>query len=190
MPKQLNYTLTENEESVIKQAMKASDARMVKRATVIHNLHQGYHPTEVAAIHGISLTSVYNYFNHFKANGIDGLTDHPRSGRPRKATPEYIKCLEATLESDPKEEGYGFTVWTQARLRHHLAQQTGISLSRSRFQVLLHDLGYRYRRPKRDLGHKHDPALRQQVKEALDELKKESQAANSSFSLWMKSPSD
>ena len=55
----------------------------------------------------------------------------------------------------------------------YLAQETGIELSRSVFQDLMQRLGYRYRRPKRDLGHEQDPQLREQVKEALDELKKE-----------------
>ena len=81
-------------------------------------------------------------------------------------------------------------MWTQARLRSYLAQETGIELSRSVFQDLMQRLGYRYRRPKRDLGHEQDADLREQVKDALDELKKEPRQVKSSYSLWMKQPSD
>ena len=51
-------------------------------------------------------------------------------------------------------------------------------------------LGYRYRRPKRDLGHTQDPDLREQVKAALDELKKEPKQGSLSYSLWTKRRSD
>jgi transposase len=190
MPKQHDYTLNEEELKQIRQAMKHLDARVEKRATIIHSLHLGYSPEEVAQMHGVSLTTVYNHFNRFKTEGNEGLPDKARSGRPAKATPEYIVLLGQTLESDPKEMGYAFTIWTQARLRKYLAQKTGIKISRSRFQDLMLRLGYRYRRPKRDLGHKQDPELREEVKTALDELKKRTKQANSSYSLWTKPLSD
>lgn len=190
MPKQHDYTLTEDELEHVLEAMKDLDTRISKRATIVHGLHLGHHPNELAQMHSISLTSVYNQFNRFKAEGYEGFADKARSGRPRKATSEYISMLEETLGIDPKAKGYAFTMWTQPRLRTYLAQETGIELSRSVFQDLMQRLGYRYRRPKRDLGHEQDPLLRQQVKEALDELKKEPKQAKSSYSLWTKQPSD
>ena len=48
----------------------------------------------------------------------------------------------------------------------------GIRLSRNCLSEVLQEEGYVYRRPKKDLGHKQDADLREQVKEALDELKK------------------
>jgi transposase len=190
MPKQHDYILNDEELKQIRQAMKHLDARVEKRATIVHCLHLGYSPKEVAKMHGVNLTTVYNYFNRFKSEGSDGLPDKARSGRTPKATEEYIKQLEQVLDHDPKEMGYAFTIWTQARLREYLAQKTEISLSRSRFQDLMQRLGYRYRRPKRDLGHKQDPELREEVKIALDELKKSPKKGNSSYSLWTKRLSD
>lgn len=190
MPKRHDYTLSKEELKQIRQAMKHPDVRVAKRATVIHSLHLGYTPQAVAQMNNVSIPTVYNYFNRFKKEGIEGLPDKAKSGRPAKATPEYIALLEQTLGYEPKEKGYAFTIWTQARLRKYLAQETGIELSRSRFHNLMHRLSYRYRRPKRDLGHKQDPALREQAKAALAELKKEQPPANSSYSLWTKQPSD
>lgn len=141
-------------------------------------------------MHGLNQVSVYNHFNRFKAEGIVGLPDKAKSGRPSKATAEYIALLEDTLERDPQDMGFAFTIWTQARLRNYLAQETGIHLSRSRFQDLMQRLGYRYRRPKRDLEHKQDRELREEVTVALDELKKEPKRVNLSYSLWMKPSSD
>lgn len=190
MPKRHDYTLTETELKQIQAAMKHLDARIAQRATVIHSLHLGYAPEAVAQMHDVNLATVYNHFNRFKAAGIEGLPDKPKSGRPTKATPAYVERLEQRLATDPHDLGYAFTIWTQARLRSYLAQTLGIDMSRSRFQDLMQHLGYRYRRPKRDLGHKQDRQLRQQVGSALDELKKEPKTGVLSYSLWMKAPSD
>lgn len=186
MPKHNDYTLSDEQLEAVQEAMKSADARVAKRATVLHSLHLGYRVEDVAQMHNLSPASVYNHFQRFEAEGIAGLPDKPKSGRPPKATPEYIALLEQTLESDPKDKGYGFTVWTQARLRQSLVQQTGIALSRSRFQELLERLGYVYRRPKRDLGQRQDPLLREQVKVALEELKKAPQQEQLSYCLWTK----
>jgi len=186
MPKQLDYTLTNDELKQVRQAMKELDARVSKRATIVYNLHLGYDPKQLAQMHDVSLASVYNYFNAFKEEATEGLADKPRSGRPQKATSDYIKLLEETLETDPQTLGYAFTMWTQPRLRSYLAQQTGIDLSERTLQDLMHRLGYRYRRPKTDLGHQQDLKLREQVKEALEELKKTPSQAILSYSLWTK----
>jgi transposase len=166
--------------------MKHLDARVAKRATIVYNLHLGYRPEEVAQLHDVALASVYNHFQRFKRAGLVGLPDQAKSGRPSKATPAYIDQLEHTLATNPHELGYAFTLWTQARLRTFLAQATGIELSRSRFQDLMHRLGYRYRRPKRDLGYKQDPLLREQVQQALADLKKVPKPVILSYSLWTK----
>jgi transposase len=190
MPKQHDYNLNEDELKQVREAIKSKNAKVAKRASIIHGLHLGHRPGELAELHDVSPTTIYNQFNRFKAEGAEGLADKARSGRPAKVTEGYIKCLEETLTIDPKEQGYAFTIWTQARLRNYLAQQTGIELSRSVFQELMQGLGYRYRRPKRDLGHKQDAELREQVKDALDELKKEPKQAHSNYSLWTKAQSD
>jgi transposase len=190
MPKQNDYSLSETELPVIQTAMKHLDARIAKRATMLYNLHLGYRPEEVARMHEVTLTTVYNHVQRFKREGVAGLPDKAKSGRPTKVTAVYIERLEQTLTTNPHELGYAFTVWTQPRLRTYLAQVTGIELSRSRFQELMQHLGYRYRRPKQDLGYKQDPQLREQIRAALDELKKAPPTAVLSYSLWTKVSSD
>lgn len=186
MPKQNDYTLTKEEVEQVQLAMKSDKARIAKRATVLYNVHQGYSVKEVSEMHQVSVATVYNYVERFQSEGIEGLPNKPIPGRPTKATPEYIEVLEQTLESDPQQMGFAFTLWTQARLRQYLAEQTGISLSRSRFQELMNRLNYVYRRPKYDVAHQQDADLRQQVSDALDALKKEPKPKKSNYSLWTK----
>lgn len=79
MLKQNDYTLTKEELSGIREAMKSSDARVAKRATVVHSLHLGYAPEEVAQQHNVSSGTVYNHFKRFKAAGVAGLPNKLRS---------------------------------------------------------------------------------------------------------------
>ncbi len=50
-------------------------------------------------------------------------------------------------DSDPRELGYPFSVWTINKLRKHLEKQTGILLSYTRFRALLSKHRYVYRQP-------------------------------------------
>ncbi len=47
-----------------------------------------------------------------------------------RADEAYCIQLAETLETDPTTLGYGFTCWTIERLRAHLTQMTGITLSK------------------------------------------------------------
>jgi len=189
MPKQNDYTLIEEELAQVRAGMKSKPAKVAKRASVLHSLHLGYPPEEVAQIHQISLATVYNHFNRFKAEGSAGLADKPKVGRPPKADATYRQRLVEVLETDPSEFGLGFSVWTLPSLQAFMAREIGIKISQNRLSEVLQAEGYVFRRPKKDLGHKHDPELRQQVKDAIDEVKKTPITAMSGYSLWMKADS-
>jgi putative transposase len=186
MPKQLNYSLTEEELGQIREAMKSSTAEVAKRANIVHNLYLGYAPQEVAQQHNISLGTVYNQFNRFKAEGVAGLPNKPKSGRRPKANKAFRHRLIQVVETAPSEFGYGFSVWTLPSLQAFMERETGISLSQNRLSEVLQEEGYVYRRPKKDLGHQQDIELREQVKQALDEFKKTPETRASGYSLWMK----
>jgi transposase len=82
--------------------------------------------------------------------------------------------LGEVIEQEPAALGYGFMVWTVARLGDHLAQETGIELSESHLRALLKWEGYRYRHPKHDLSHLQDPEAKEQAAELLEALNKRS----------------
>lgn len=189
MPKQLNYTLTEEELSQIREAMKSSNARVAKRANIVHNLHLGYTPQEVAQQHNISVGTVYNQFNRFKAEGVGGLHNKPKSGRRPKANQAFRRRLTQVIETDPSEFGYGFSVWTLPSLQAFMEQDIGVKLSQNRLSEVLQEEGYVYRRPKKDLSHMQDPDHREQVQKTLDELKKASKMGQLGYSLWTKADS-
>jgi len=189
MSRRVNFTLTDEQLAELEQAINASPHPEVRqRAIAIRLLHLGYKPEQVADLVAITANTIWMWHRRWREEGIVGLQDSPRSGRPRKATAEYCRVLAETLNSEPAEQGYSFTVWTMDRLRDHLESQTGIRLSRTRFAMVMEREGYVYRRPKRDLTLKQDKTAKQQAAELLDELKKGQNMVISSFSLWTKQP--
>ena len=189
MPKQLDYTLAEEELVELEQAIRsARDARIRQRATALHMLHLGQSVTEVAEIMAVKLPTIYGWYHRWQAEGIEGLGDRPKSGRPRKADKNYENRLGEIVELDPEALGYSFVLWTIERLRQHMHKETGIKLSPARFRVLMKRLGYVYRQPKHDLSALQDAEEQERSKALLEWLKKTPSTENMNSSLWTKQP--
>ena len=187
MLKKDKYKLDGEQLAEIQRAMVADrKAEVRRRATAIHMLHLGYTPTQVAAAMNIERKTLYRWVERWQQAGIAGLENKARCGRPRKANQTYSEALEETLDHEPADYDYEFALWTVDRLRAHLAQETGISLSANRFGDLLKREGYVYRRPKHDMGYLQDPTAREAAREQLEELKKKPWPVISSSSLWTK----
>jgi transposase len=190
MSRRVNFTLTPEQLAEIEQAINHSEFPEVRqRAIAIRLLHLGQHPEQVADAVMVKANTVWTWHRRWRQGGISGLQDQPKSGRPRKATPEYVTTLEATLKQSPADVGLDASLWTINRLRLYLAEQTGIRLSYSRFRSLLSKLGYRWKQPKHDLGDLQDKTAQQVAGEILDWLKKTPRSIPSrpsTSSLWTK----
>lgn len=182
-----DYQLKPKALTEVEKAMRQEKRPEVRqRATVIRLLHLGQKPEEVARQQLVSVPTIYNWHKLWRKNGIEGLANKPRKGRPSKATEAYCKTLEEVMDKDPSELGYRFAIWTSDRLRAHLEKETGILLSEGRFRALLKKRGYRYRRPKHALSHLQDRKAKQKAEKLLDEIKKRASETISNSSLWTK----
>ena len=63
----------------------------VNRAKIILKLTDGQGPQEIADSLGISRRTVYNCKNRFVAEGIQGLENKPRPGRPSNLDEKKVK---------------------------------------------------------------------------------------------------
>jgi transposase len=189
MPKARDYHLTEQELQAIEAAVRHDKRPEVRqRCTAIRLLHMGYKPEQVAEMQAVSNPTIYSWIKRWQSDGVDGLANKPRSGRPLKADDAYSLALVEVIDKEPDEFGYDFSMWTVDRLRAHLEKQTGVNLSESRLRALLKRKGYRYRRPKHDLGHLQDKEAKAKAADLLEDLKKRSSETISSSSLWTKQP--
>ena len=187
MPKKLTYQLTEEGLRELVEAIKHDKRPEVRqRAMGLRLLHEGKVPKEVAEFLSVSQPTVYDWHHRWQDQGLDGLANRPKSGRPVKANQKYIEILEQVVDQDPQQLGYAFSIWTTERLRLHLKAQTGIELKPTQFRALLKDHDFVYRRPKHDLANLQDANARQAAEEWLQELKKAPKRVRSTYSLWTK----
>ena len=94
----------------------------VRRAQIILASAAGETDTEIAARFGVSIQTVGHWRRRFHRHGLAGLSDAPRSGRPRTHDDERVAALLRTvLASKPK----ACTHWSVRTV----AQQTGIAKS-------------------------------------------------------------
>jgi transposase len=187
MPKQINYQLSEVQLAVVQRAMKHDKRPEIRqRATALALLHQGMKPQAVAETLAVSLGSIHKWHARWRAGGLAALANQPKSGAPPKADEAYWQRVEEVVAQEPATFGYAFTVWTAERLIAHMVTETGIKLSASRFQTIMRQRGYVYRRPKHDLGNLQDPSARAAAEQWLEALKKAHSPASSTSSLWTK----
>jgi transposase len=187
MPKKLSFQLTEEGLREIVEAIKHDKRPEVRqRAMGLRWLHEGKAPQEVAELLSVSQPTVYDWHHRWQREGVEGLANRPKSGRPVKANQNYVEILEQVVDQDPQALGYAFSIWTTERLRLHLKAQTGIELKPTQFRALLKEHDFVYRRPKHDLANLQDANARQAAEEWLQELKKAPKRVRSTYSLWTK----
>ena len=143
------HTLSEEELKKLNDLLcRTSQARLYRRALIIKLSNEGRSVPEIADILGYLIPTVRSWIHRYEKEGVRGLEDHPRSGRPPKVTEEYIAILLEEVRKSPKILGYRRTRWSTETLTEHMEKLTRISVSDEWVRALLHENGISFHRPK------------------------------------------
>jgi len=134
-----------------------AQARHVERAQVVLAALDGLGVGAIAERFQLSAATVYLWLHRFDEQGLAGLADKPRGGRPPTYTREQVSQIIATALSDPQALGQSYASWTLDRLAAYLAEQQGITMKRSRIDDLLIAEGLRWRKQETWFGERVDP---------------------------------
>jgi transposase len=124
-PKPVAVELTENERATLVQwARRRKTAQaLAQRSRIILACANGGSHTEVAAELGLARDTVAKWRSRFVVHRLEGLTDQPRPGAPRKITDEQVESvIVKTLE---ESAAHGDTHWST----RSMAKATGMSQS-------------------------------------------------------------
>lgn len=151
--------LTAEERQALEQlaSSRTAQARFVERAQILLAVADGRRPSQVAQDLGVSRPTVYTWIHRFNEQGLRGLEDRPRAGRPHTYTAEQRAEVIATALTDPKRLGLPFGCWTLDRLQGYLNEQKGIPIKRSRIDEILLDEGLKWRKQETWFGERVDP---------------------------------
>jgi transposase len=136
---------------------RTAPARQVERARIVWRASQGQMAAAIAAALRLTAYTVRAWIKRFNTQGLAGLEDQPRAGRPPTYTPEQVATVIATVLTDPKTLGLPFGSWTLDRLAAYLSEHKGIAIKRSRIDEILRAEGLRWRRHETWFGERVDP---------------------------------
>lgn len=129
-----------------------------------HRLHgvllvaQGLTCPQVAELLGDSPRTVVNWVQRFETDGLAGLSEGQRSGRPSRLSAPQLSRVEAALRSSPTEFGLPTQMWDGPTLSAYAGQQLGVKLKMRQCQRLFRQLGFRLRKPRPQVAQA-DPQL-------------------------------
>lgn len=152
MPK-LNRVRDMSEEEV-KQIRELAHSRtkpaaLVARAQIVLMSREGKRAPLIAQQMRVCGRTVRRWIERFNTQGIEGLLDRGKSGRPPTYTQEERGEVVAASLTDPQSLGLPFGAWTLDRLEAYLNEAKHIPIKRSRIADILQAEGLRWRTQER-----------------------------------------
>ena len=160
--------LTDDERRLLQRLARTEIGRVSERMHMVLLSDRRFPVPEIAAIFECDEATVRTWLARFEADGVDGLRDRPRPGRPPKADAGAREALGRALDQAPTACGYLAGYWTVAMLAAHLATVPGVALSRTTVRRALRALDCRWRRPR--LALRHDPEARAKMERLADRV--------------------
>jgi len=118
---------------------RTQEARLVERAKIILQCVQGHSVSEIARSVRVRPNTVIDWRRRFEREGLTGLVDRPRPGKPRRYGADFRQQVLALLEEPPPK---GQAVWDGPAVARHLKtsvhavwrvlRKEGVCLSRQR----------------------------------------------------------
>jgi Transposase and inactivated derivatives len=135
-------------------------------------LLKGKKPAEVAAMVGAPRQTVYRWLGVLQEEGIDGLREMSKGGRPSLMSDEQIGQLREALLAGPMAAGYGTDLWTLKRVRLLIEKRFGIRYSDVNVWRILGAMGFSSQKPEKRAVERNGQAVAQWKKRTWPRLKK------------------
>jgi transposase len=145
--------VTDEERSKIERLTRARSApvRLVHRARIVQLALQGMTVPAIGQDLGVSEKMVRLWLKRFEQDGVAGLDDAPRAGRPRTYSEDLYSQVIALARGLPPKPADGpippTCHWTLDRLQEVLAQQ-GVPIKRSQIRRILRAEHIKWQKPR------------------------------------------
>ena len=139
---------------------RAYEARYDHRLHAILLIAQGMSSRQAAQFLGDSPRTIAYWVQRFEAEGLAGLADANRPGRPCRLDQEQICHIEKALRKSPLDLGLSVNLWDGKTLSAYIKQQFGIPLGVRQCQRSFRQLGFRLRKPRSKIANS-DPSKKE-----------------------------
>jgi len=127
---------------------RSRDSRYDHRLHAVLLVAQGMSCPEVGRLLGDAPRTVEYWVHRFEQDGLSGLVDIDRPGRPSRLGDEQYREIGGVLRGTPRDVGMGTNLWDGKTLAAFIQSQYGITLGTRQCQRLFRQLGFRLRKPR------------------------------------------
>jgi transposase len=121
----------------------ADDTRVTRRALAIAMVLDGYPRATAAELSGMDRQALRDWVHRFNAEGLEGLSDRPRPGRPACLSAKQMQQVEAWVEAGPDLETEGVVRWRRIDLVERIKAKFSVTLDVRSVGRLLRALNFR-----------------------------------------------
>lgn len=145
------------------------EIRRSKESRYDHRLHgillvaQGMTCPEVGRLLGDASQTVRYWVRRFESDGLAGIVDGERAGRPRCLDDKQLEEINSVLRYAPESVGMTVNLWDGKTLAAFIAQRYRVHLGVRQCQRMFRQFGFRLRKP-RPLIAKADPERQEKYK--------------------------
>ncbi len=132
----------------------ASDGadRVSKRIHAVLLNSEEYTSGKISEILNISRSKVSEWLKIYDEQGLEGLKEGERSGRPSRLSDAQKIILCDIIDSGPISFGYSSGIWTSKRIAQAIYEEFGVEYHDGHVRKLLYDFGFSVQSPKRILA--------------------------------------
>lgn len=128
-------------EELRRLARQERNGRVACRLLALANVLDGMSREDAARQAGMDRQTLRDWVIRFNAEGIEGLRDRPKSGRPTWLDDGQLAALKALVLRGPDPERDGVSTWRAKDLCRIVERRFGVSYTENGMLRLLHDLG-------------------------------------------------
>jgi transposase len=154
-----------------------TDARVSRRLLAIAMALDGGRREDAAKRAGMDRQTLRDWVVRYNAEGLDGLRDRSRSGRPPLLAPKLEEELAALIAAGPDLARDGVVEYRVRHIRALALRHFGADYSRTGMQERLHRMKLAYLKP-RPLHPKADPAAQEAFKKLRHPTRRHPAAAS------------
>jgi transposase len=129
---------TEHSAVDLRRLARHETGRVCQRLLLIANLLDGVERAAAARVAGLGRQAAYDWHNRYEEEGVEGLRDRRRAGRPRRTPAAVEQALVDRIVEGPVFERDAIVAFRGVDAQRLLREEHGLTLSLSAVYRLLH----------------------------------------------------
>lgn len=142
------------------EIQRSEQARYDHRLHAVLLVAKGLTCPAVAELFGDPVRTVRYWVQKYITDGLQGLIENERSGRPSRLEPVHIDQIGKVLRRTPEDVGLHGVIWDGKTLSAYIQIEFGITLGVRQCQRLFRDLDFRLRKPRSLIAHANEEEQR------------------------------